>query len=170
MPALLAASIPCAASSMARRFQHLSRAPYLVGLNGGNRTIGALHATAKSAQFAGNLGGEGEIRTHGACTQRFSSLGQGVRGGPWMTDSRGNRPICGASSPPLFAPVATGCCYRRGVDRTSSLGACPRSLPRTVAAGLGAHSRGHVGPLNGAAPCRSRALSWERRACRWRLG
>jgi hypothetical protein len=33
-------------------------------------------------------------------------------GGSSMTDSRGNRPVCRVSNPPIFAPVATGCCYR----------------------------------------------------------
>ena len=58
------------------------------------------------------VGGEAGIRTLGPLGLRFSSLGQGVRGGSLMTDSRGNRPIPGPRtrrrSPVLLPAVATG--------------------------------------------------------------
>ena len=62
----------------------------------------------------GNVGGEGEIRTHGTLVQRLSSLGQGVRGGSLKADFTMESANCGASNPPIFGSVATGCCYRLG--------------------------------------------------------
>jgi hypothetical protein len=58
------------------------------------------------------LGGEAGIRTLGPSGLRFSSLGQGVRGGSSMIDSRGNRPIYRSRirrySALLLPAVATG--------------------------------------------------------------
>ena len=57
-------------------------------------------------------GGEGGIRTHGSLDQRFSSLGQGVRGCPLMTRFTRESADSRASNPLVFGSVATGCCYR----------------------------------------------------------
>src|SRR5664279_3381962 len=62
----------------------------------------------KTLLFAQNLGGEGEIRTHGTLVQRFSSLGQGVRGGSLMTRFTRESTVCRASNPLMFGSVATG--------------------------------------------------------------
>ena len=91
----------------------------------------------QNAHFALRMvGGEAGIRTLGPCgsTVFKSGLGrsQTVADGRFTRESADSR----ASNSPMFAPVATGCCYRLGVDPTSSLGSfAPRSRPRYGANG-----------------------------------